>query len=69
MENKMMTEMELNNVTGGMAHGDNCYVNKAGDTLVGIAARYNTTVEKLMALNPRITNPDVIYAGEMIRIR
>ena len=69
MENKMMPEMELDNVTGGMSHGDNCYVIKAGDTLAGIAARYNTTVEKLMALNPRITNANVIYAGEMIRIR
>ena len=69
MENKMMNDMELNNVTGGMAHGDNCYAIKSGDTLVGIAARYNTTVEKLMVLNPRITNDNVIYAGEMIRIR
>ena len=69
MENKKMIEMELDNVTGGMAHGDNCYVIKNGDTLAGIAARYNTTVEKLMALNPRITNANVIYAGEMIRIR
>ena len=64
-----MTEMELNNVTGGAAYGENYYLIKKGDTLGAIAAKYNTTVAKLMALNPRITNANVIYAGEVIRIR
>ena len=41
---------------------------KAGDTLSRIAARYNTTVSALVRLND-ITNPDLIYPGEVIRIR
>ena len=69
MENKNMMDMELENVTGGTAYGDNYYLIKTGDTLGAIAAKYNTTVAKLMALNPRITNANVIYAGEVIRIR
>ena len=69
MENKNMTEIELENVTGGSAYGDNYYLVKTGDTLGAIAAKYHTTVANLMALNPRITNANVIYAGEVIRIR
>ena len=64
-----MMDIELENVTGGAAYGDNYYVVKRGDTLSAIAVKYHTTVNKLMALNPRITNANVIYAGEMIRIR
>ena len=44
------------------------YIVKAGDTLSRIAARYNTTVSALVRLND-ITNPDLIYPGEVIRIR
>ena len=45
----------------------NIYVVKSGDTLSGIAARYKTTVKKLVALNG-IKNPDRIYVGERIKI-
>ena len=38
-----------------------------GDTLGGIAARYGTTVPALAQLNG-ITNPNRIYAGQVIRI-
>ena len=66
--NKMM-ENELENVSGGAGFDSNHYLVKKGDTLGDIAARYHTTVNHLMALNPRITNPNLIYAGEVIRIR
>ena len=69
MENKNMTEIELENVAGGASTSDNYYLIKTGDTLGGIAAKFHTTVANLMALNPRITNANVIYAGEVIRIR
>ena len=69
MENKNLNEIELENVTGGAAYGDNYYLIKTGDTLGGIAAKYHTTVANLMALNPRIKNANLIYAGEVIRIR
>ena len=63
-----MTEMELDNVTGG-AGGQNYYTVKKGDTLGAIALKYGTTVNKLMSLNPHIKNPNLIYAGDTIRIR
>ena len=69
MENKNMMDMELENVTGGVINSDNYYLIQTGDTLGGIAARYHTTVANLMRLNPRIKNANVIYAGEVIRIR
>lgn len=43
------------------------YTVKAGDTLSGIAARYGTTYETLASYN-NIENPNLIYAGQHIRI-
>lgn len=37
-------------------------------TLSGIAAAHGTTVARLLQLNPQITNPDLIYPGERIRV-
>ena len=64
--NKMM-ENELENVSGG-AFSNQYYVVKSGDTLGAIAARYGTTVNNLMSLNPRIKNANLIYPGEAIRL-
>ena len=69
MEIKNMNEIELENVAGGAAYGDNYYTIKKGDTLGAIANRYHTTVSNLMALNPHIKNANLIYAGDVIRIR
>lgn len=44
------------------------YTIKAGDTLSKIAKKYGTTVEKLMAANPYITNKNKIYAGKTLQI-
>lgn len=43
------------------------YTVQSGDSLSKIAARYNTTVSTLAALNG-ISNPDVIYVGQTIKI-
>lgn len=43
------------------------YTVQAGDTLSGIAAKYNTTYTELARLNG-IANPDLIYAGQVIRV-
>lgn len=43
------------------------YVVRRGDTLSGIARRYNTTVQKLTADNS-IKNPNLIYPGQVIKI-
>ena len=39
-----------------------------GDTLSGIASKNGTTVNALLALNPDITNKDLIYVGQTIII-
>lgn len=44
------------------------YVVRWGDTLAGIANRFNTTVQQLVEYN-NIQDPDVIYAGQVLRIR
>lgn len=38
-----------------------------GDTLYDIANQYNTTVERLMELNPEIKNKNLIYIGDFIK--
>lgn len=47
--------------------GDTIYVVKKGDTLSGIASKYGTTYQELAAYNG-ISNPDLIYPGQEIRI-
>ena len=43
------------------------YIVKAGDTLSGIAARSNKTVDELVKLN-NLKDPNKIYAGQKLRI-
>lgn len=40
---------------------------KSGETLSGIAAKYGTTYQHLAAING-INNPDLIYAGQVLKI-
>ena len=42
------------------------YVVQPGDTLGKIAARYGVSVQALLAVNPQIQNPSLIYAGQVI---
>lgn len=44
------------------------YLIKSGDTLSKIARKYGTTIEKIMAANPYITNKNKIYAGKTLQI-
>ncbi|WP_346960991.1 LysM peptidoglycan-binding domain-containing protein [Faecalicatena contorta] len=43
------------------------YTVKSGDTLSGIAAKYGTTYQHLADING-ISNPNVIYAGQVLKI-
>lgn len=43
--------------------------NRQTTTLSGIAGLYHTTVARLMQLNPNITNPNLVYKGERIRVQ
>ena len=44
------------------------YTVKSGDTLSSIAVKYDTTVHKIASLN-NIKNVDLIYVGQVLRIR
>jgi peptidoglycan endopeptidase LytE len=44
------------------------YIVKERDTLSSIAKMFNTTVRSLLALNPEITNPNLIRAGQSIKV-
>ena len=56
---------KINSSSGGNAQ---YYTIKSGDTLSGIAAKYGTTVSQLQTWNG-ITNPNLIYAGNKIRVK
>ena len=43
------------------------YTVQAGDTLSGIASRYGTSVEEIASING-ITNPNLIYPGQVLKI-
>jgi LysM repeat protein len=42
------------------------YAVKRGETMTSIAKRFGLTVEQLMLVNPGITNPNYLHAGQVI---
>lgn len=44
------------------------YIVVRGDTLKEIAARFDTTVEEILKINPHIKNANLIYPGDRINI-
>ena len=44
------------------------YVVRPGDTFYSIAAAFGITPAYLLSVNPRITNPDTVYVGQIIHI-
>ncbi len=52
---------------GNGAQGGN-YTVRSGDTLSGIAQRHGVGLNALIAANPQISDPDLIYPGQNVRI-
>jgi hypothetical protein len=53
--------------SGAIPNGQSAsYTVVAGDTLWGIASRNGMTVDGLLVLNPQISNPNLIYPGDII---
>lgn len=44
------------------------YTVRASDTLFTIARRFGVTVEQILAANPQIVNPNIIFVGQVICI-
>lgn len=42
---------------------------KKGDTLTKIAKKKGTTVDNLLELNPEITDPNLIYEGDTLKLK
>ena len=54
---------------GGAAPGAQWHTVVRGDTLWALAARYGVGLDRLVALNPAIRNPNLIYVGQRVRIK
>lgn len=52
---------------GTSSGGTSTYTIRPGDTLDSIAARFGTTVSRLVSLN-NIANPNLIFAGQTLRV-
>ena len=50
------------------APGGQTYYVQRGDTLRKIAAKFSTTVDAILRVNPQITNPNLIYTGQAITL-
>jgi len=44
------------------------YIVRPGDSLFIIATRFNVTVDSILRINPDISNPNVIFTGQVINI-
>lgn len=61
-------KIKINTSNGGDASKEIVYTIKPGDTLSDIAKRYGTTYQELAKING-IENPNIIYAGKVLRIK
>lgn len=59
-------QSRVNEILG--ANNKQYYTIKRGDTLSGISAKFGTSISQLCAWN-NISNPNVIYAGNTIRVK
>ena len=54
--------------TGSTTHASGVYIVRKGDTLWDIARRQGVLLADLIAANPQIKNPNLIYPGDEVKI-
>ncbi|MEG1593416.1 MAG: SafA/ExsA family spore coat assembly protein [Oscillibacter sp.] len=59
---------ESGTAESGDTHRGDVYIVKKGDTLWGIAKRYGVTLAALIAANPQIKNPNLVYPGNRVQL-
>lgn len=65
-ENKPDNEESTQN--GTVNEPSKTYTVKSGDTLWGIAKKFGITLNQIIALNPQIKNPNLIYVGQTVYV-
>lgn len=66
-ENTITNPQNNTKPTEGQNNANKTYTVKKGDTLSGIAAKYGVTVNRIVEANG-IKNPNLIYAGQVLKI-
>jgi LysM repeat protein len=61
-------EGKSNNFTVQSSSSNNTYTVQRGDYLRSIARKFNVSYADLLAANPQITNPNLIYVGQRINL-
>lgn len=62
------TTAEAGTGTADTGQGARWHTVIRGDTLWGIAGQYGVALNRIIALNPDIRNPNLIYPGQRVRI-
>ena len=64
---------EQHNIDNNQQNNDNnqsdYYTVQAGDSLWSISQKFDTTIDNLLKLNPEITNPNLIFVGQTLKIK
>lgn len=68
LERRTTAEPEPGTGTADMGQGARWHTVVRGDTLWGIAGQYGVALDRIIALNPDIRNPNLIYPGQRVRI-
>lgn len=65
-----LSDGQLESAVGGAGSsgGSEYYTVKRGDTLGKIAKAFGVSITTLMALNPHVTNPNLLKEGTEIRL-
>ena len=61
-------EQEKHQETPAPEHGGKWHTVASGETLWGIARDYGVSLTDIITLNPQIKNPNLIVAGEKVRV-